>query len=1066
MAKKKAASKKATVKRTVSPRRNRSDNAVAQGRTVFHLSEEGLDAGLSGEDAEAEAILRSQLGEAEYAELRALADRAAQAKRGPAKERVVILPGIMGSELGKDRKILKFLTDLIWLDPLSAMIGKIESLKFVPKTLKASDPAIRALGPFPIVYWKLRLALQAAGYDAMTLGYDWRERLDVLGKFLADELNKDKSKQDIHIVGHSMGGLVTRAMLKHLKDSGDKALRSRIKRIVTLGTPHGGSFQAIKALRGTHDMANLVSDIDFSNSRFELTEKTFSTLPGLYHLLPREIDGFEVFNPKAWPSGSGLKPRGELLDFARDTAGLMAPPDGFFTIIGIDKQTTIGARVKGDKFEYVDSMNGDGTVPREFAETDTDKNLRWYCEGSHMSLPMQKNVQQGVIELLQGAAPSQLAREHTDKPGTTTFEEAPATRGLKSRGTTRKAPNDADIRDMLAPLLAKDSTTVTAVPVPAAKQTPLIVPPGFTHKLPDVVIGRRKQRQIDLELYPGDLTDCFARAYAIGTWAGVEPGGAAASVDQLMDGAIEDMFKRRFFGGQVGEIFTLPTGRWPVRCDLLVFAGMGAFDRFEKETLALVAENVVRTLVRCNVEEFAAVPFSGSTLDGEAVGTSIECLLRGFIRGVVDADRSRHFRRIILCERNPERFAAMKEELVRLATSELCDDIEICLRDLPAQPKPVVAQTRQATDTVPSLETYYLIARQQQSVVEKTDAAAGKTAVVQTTSFETSLLRPAGKGAVLTGKVLRSPNDLDNLLAATESSAFDQSALKNLGTEILNKMVAPGIADALKAISKGRGETAPQLVVLHDAAASKLPWESLVAGNWEPALEGGLIRRFLAENMSVAKWLEERARSRELNVLLVVDPTGDLPGARAEGAFLRDFFKSQSGIRVTERFQAVATRDQLLKDFKSGEYDVVHYAGHGGFQPNLPARSGLLCAGREMLTGADLSVLGQLPMLVFFNACQVGRIRNASNEDRPEREMNTGVAEALLRGGVANFLGTYWSVGDSAAKAFAETFYPAVLKGASLGDAVLAARQAVHKIKSVDWADYMFYGDPTFKLTP
>jgi hypothetical protein len=267
----------------------------------------------------------------------------------------------------------------------------------------------------------------------------------------------------------------------------------------------------------------------------------------------------------------------------------------------------------------------------------------------------------------------------------------------------------------------------------------------------------------------------------------------------------------------------------------------------------------------------------------------------------------------------------------------------------------------------------------------------------------------------------------------------------------------------------------PELVVLHDSMASRLPWETLTLKGWTPALDTGLIRRHLAENLSVAKWLAQRQRTSDLHVLLVVDPSRNLAGARAEGAFLQSFLQGQTGVKVTVRYQDEATRDRLLADFKSGEFDIVHYAGHGAFFPDHPGRSGLLCAGGQMLTGMDLAALGQLPMLVFFNACQVGRIRGVTNAalrlqhrngKRAVNADNMGVAEALLRGGVANYLGTYWSVGDDAAETFSRTFYPAVLKGGTLGDAVQQARQAVQKLGSIDWADYLFYGDPEFKLTP
>jgi CHAT domain-containing protein len=79
---------------------------------------------------------------------------------------------------------------------------------------------------------------------------------------------------------------------------------------------------------------------------------------------------------------------------------------------------------------------------------------------------------------------------------------------------------------------------------------------------------------------------------------------------------------------------------------------------------------------------------------------------------------------------------------------------------------------------------------------------------------------------------------------------------------------------------------------------------------------------------------------------------------------------------------------------------------------------------------------------------------------------SVGFAEAFLRGGVANYVGTYWPVGDAAAKSFATKFYTEVLKpGTTIGAALRAARAEVRGIKgTIDWADYIHYGNQSFVL--
>jgi CHAT domain-containing protein len=108
--------------------------------------------------------------------------------------------------------------------------------------------------------------------------------------------------------------------------------------------------------------------------------------------------------------------------------------------------------------------------------------------------------------------------------------------------------------------------------------------------------------------------------------------------------------------------------------------------------------------------------------------------------------------------------------------------------------------------------------------------------------------------------------------------------------------------------------------------------------------------------------------------------------------------------------------------------------------------------------------------LVFFNACEAARLRKAATiagNARAARERlarTTGFAEAFLRGGVANYIGTYWPVGDLAAGEFAKSLYHDLIAGRAIGEAVCTARLKVQALRSADWADYIHYGGADFAL--
>ena len=237
---------------------------------------------------------------------------------------------------------------------------------------------------------------------------------------------------------------------------------------------------------------------------------------------------------------------------------------------------------------------------------------------------------------------------------------------------------------------------------------------------------------------------------------------------------------------------------------------------------------------------------------------------------------------------------------------------------------------------------------------------------------------------------------------------------------------------------------------MHDGPLSRVPWETLHINEFAPALAGGFIHRYDGRGLSVAKWRDERVKTPGLDVLLVVNPTEDLVGAKDEGKRIQKMFTGRPDVRIRTLYGAEARRSELLDFFRSGRFDVVHYAGHAFFDPDDVSRSSILCHGKEVLSGADLAGLSQLPSLVFFNACEAAKIRRVGQTEQATTDPvcgTTSFAKSFLSGEVANYLGTYWPVGDAAAKTFAESFYGALLKNEPLGRALLSGRQAVKNLK-------------------
>ncbi len=920
-------------------------------------------------------------------ELSRLARRAAGMRGGP---RLLILPGIMGSSIGHLRK--NGGVDATWFDPFEIAQGQLVKL-----ALPAGN-RYWAVGVLKFAYERLRLVLRIAGFDAVFHPYDWRRDILWNGRELADRLNRER-RQDVVLVGHSMGGLVARAALAH--KGGD-----RIDRVIQLGTPNKGVFVAVQALRGTYPLIRRVAMLDLKHNADELARKMLTTFPGLCGLLPAAnlCKDFDPFNPAQWPEGP--RPGAGLLELARDAIrALPAPDERFRLIAGFGQDTVLGLRRVGRKLEFGRGPSGDGTVPLALAHW---PNLRtWYAEESHGSLPGNAEVGRAVIDLARSDSTQALPRVLPRRRGVPTLWQE----DLRTAPAPKIAWGDLSEREQREFLHEFVGVTLPSTAAAAPKR-------------------EAKARPVELSFLEGGITQSAAAAVVLGAFANVEPAGAALAIDRMLHGAISDLARRRAISAAAGEVFMLPVGRRGHLPRLVVLAGLGHFGRYGPDVQRLAAANVTRTLSLAGVENFAMVLWG--TASGAEPAEAARAQLEGVLTALSDLEPEQRLRRITIVSRDADRIATARrvaEDLLRLH---------------PAAPLMRIARERKPA--------------RKPARVQKPTATPLAWLFVQESAAQlrVALLGPSPKATALVAN-----RRLDLRLLEREHSrlvpGIAVAELEEFGERLAGLLLPAEIAEALPSV-KG----AP-LVVVHDTASAHWPWEVLNLKGWAPAAAGGMSRLYAAEGMSVAKWREQRRRAREFNVLLVINPTGDLPGAVEEGERVAAMLAQLEGAGITAIRGADATRTRLLAEFRSGDYDAIHFAGHAWFDADAPAASGILCAGGRVLSGSDLAAMDSVPALVFFNACESGRLRATVNPLR-QLDRSVGFAEAFLRGGVANFIGTWWPVSDNAASAFAATLYRDLAKGRSIGNALNAARAAVRALPSADWANYLHYGSFDFTL--
>jgi len=963
---------------------------------------------------ERRAELTALLGADGYRELSRLAREAARV-RAPGGPRVYVLPGLMGSRIGRRGRLLD---DVLWLDIIEVAAGHLTRLA-LPQGAR-----LTALGVMLLNVLKLKLSLTIAGFDARFHAYDWRRGILQLAAELNERI-RDEDGRDVLLAGHSMGGVVARAAL-----AGDTG---RILRVVQVGAPNAGSFAPVLALRGVYPTVRKLAALDMHHDAEDLARIVFRTLPALHELLPDPslVDCPDLFDADSWPEGA-LRPSPAMLAAAADARRAWpAPDDRCLHIIGVRQETITSLSRRNSDFEYQLTREGDGTVPRVLAEMPGLP--AWYAAEQHGGLPNNGRVIEAVVDLLHDGRTERLA--------------ASAPRPRRPRGRTLTEPALRRVAPHKVPWqqLSPDARRRLLEPVVSPEFHGGVHAGTLSASRHAMAASAPARRVIELRLWRGNIADANARAIALGVFRNVDPSGPARAVDERLGGAIRDFTLRRMFAAGPGEVFVLPATRSPLLADFVLCAGLGDFDGLEPGIQSFVAENIVRTVAHSRAEDFATVLLGAGS--GIPVELAVEQQLRGYVEGLRHADTERVIRRITFCEIDRRKYASLRRAVNRLAASLGGEDLQFVVDESEALTEPGLATRRRSPVTGRGPEPVYLLV----TMFERERNAL---------ECRAALLTAGARAAVLSGVARISRRQLTDELARIESGQVDAKGMKRFGARVAELVLPEPVREGLAVMAP-----AP-VVVLHDFEASRVPWETLGFGKWQPALDSGMSRRYASEHLSVARWREDSGGGDALRVLLAVNPTQDLPGAAAEGEVLLSLLRA-GGAEVELIEGTAATRRRLLRELRSGRFDVMHFAGHGFFDEEQPGRSGLLCAGDEILRGNDLAGLANLPSVVFFNACEAARVRRPAV--RRARQLlgirrSTSIAESFLEHGVANFVGTHWPVGDEAALQFSTNFYRGLLGGEMLGDAMLSGRRRIEKLGSVDWADYVHYGNPAFRL--
>jgi len=367
------------------------------------LSVEAADAAefsriLRGAGPEESRVLKTYFGESLFERLQSLAFESAV--RGGIKGNVVVLHGILGGELTLYEQ--GFLQKRIWISIRRLLFGLFQKLRVVTHE---SNDRIEATGILKKYYGSQLLDLGNRGWNVRSFWYDWRLDIDSLARRLRDRVLEWFPGQTVHLVAHSMGGLLARSFIRQFPGLWDEMSG----RLIMLGTPNHGSLKIPQLLSGMNSILKMVSLLDIKHD-LNTSLATVRSFPGVYQMLPdpQMLEGNEksLWDPGLYP----IQPP-DLIERASAfwaELATVADPKRMICVLGANRPTAVGIRdlqKLGTIDGYSYSMAGDGTVPHRFSllyAGDGRLVPAYYAALEHGALPGDPMVCEAVDALLRG----------------------------------------------------------------------------------------------------------------------------------------------------------------------------------------------------------------------------------------------------------------------------------------------------------------------------------------------------------------------------------------------------------------------------------------------------------------------------------------------------------------------------------------------------------------------------------------------------------------------------------------------------------------------------------------
>ncbi|MBK8567808.1 MAG: CHAT domain-containing protein [Saprospiraceae bacterium] len=952
---------------------------------------------------------------------------------------VVLLPGIMGSNLS-----LKGTE--VWVDYPSIFLGELAKLEI-------NTPDITAKSIIKDAYGSLYVYLKKKGFDVVVFPYDWRKSIAKASELLNTKLEAIRMtyQQPIHLIAHSMGGLVARGMMFR-----DDSVWNKLKyhfggsRCVLLGTPWKGSYLIPQVITGFGRTINALSLLDIKHTKAELLQQ-FVEYPGLLELLPfggnPEHDFFKdeknnsiwkAFE-KATEANTWTKPAAAKLQAAEKLTKIAEQDLDFSNIIYVAGQSgstvsnamlvnryghkvpfnsqTINEVPKGHKLVFTATKKGDGSVtwdsgiPKKLKEN-YRQNL-YFVETAHGELANDPKNFQGILELLQKGSTNFLSNDEPILRGAQEEVVLPATEPLPntSEGLLRAVlglKTAANYPDQQAELPDTNITvTITSGHLKYATY-PLMV----GHFEGDAIMNA----EMVLDIHMGNALSARQRL-------GLYPGALSSSMVLLNDN-----------GGAI--VVGLGTKETLTQYELA-------------KTVKMACLKYILTVHCSSVKpELNQLGLSTLMIGTGYANLSMNSSLEAIISGVSSANRE------ILATMGHDYPQITSLEIVELYRDK-AEQSYLKLHHFVKQqlfPFRVVGPVRFVDGSRNLLD-----------LNEGQDWWARITAVEREEGGRKGFYITANSNAanVQARNSLINPSKIGPLL----NKAIEQPVWNiRLASAMFGLFVPKDFQQTFR--------SQQNILWILDKTTAQYPLELMHYDNKpsEPmAVKSGMIRQLSTHYANPSN-----AYSNDFKALVIGDPMLDkaggvpqLPGAAREAEMV-DSLLRQFGYDATKLMNSTST--EVFMNLFDG-YRVLHIASHGVVEYGEQKETGILISDGErnvVITTAEINQITPVPDLVFVNCCYLGKVDEAQERYfREKYQLAANIGTQFIENGAKAVVVAGWPVDDNAALWFAEVFYNGILKGMGFGEAVLNARRDCYETfgNTNTWGAYQCYGDPFFQLT-